>query len=197
MVELLGVARDISDRKKAEELLMCERDLTVALSNVGDLDAALRLCLDAAIEVSGTDSGGVYLFNEQDGAIDLACHRGLSPEFVKTVLYYGQDSANAKLVLEGKPIYLRYQDLKVPFQKAELEEGLLALAVIPIMHTGKVIACINVASHTTGEVSPQGQNALETVAAQIGSAIGRLKAEEKLRKSEEKYRNLFNNAQVG
>ena len=197
MVELLGVARDISERKRAEKLLVNERDLAVALSDVRDFDTALRLCLDTAIKVSGTDSGGVYLVDDQTDAIDLACHQDLSPEFVESVSGYGEGTTQLKLVLEGKPIYLQYQDLKVPFQKAELEEGLLAMAVIPIMHIGKVIACINVASHTNTEMSTQGRNALETVAAQIGGAIGRLRAENDLRESEEQYRNLVENNPYG
>lgn len=62
--------------------------------------------------------------------------------------------------------------------------GLRAFAVLPVRHNNQVIGCINLASNTLDEVPLFCRLALETISAQMGSAIVRLRAEEALRKRE-------------
>ncbi|MCJ7509480.1 MAG: PAS domain S-box protein [Dehalococcoidia bacterium] len=181
---------DITERKRAENLSRTQRDLGLALAATSGLEETLRLCFEAAIRVSGMDCGGVYLVDETSAELELAFHRGLSSGFVKSVSHYDADSANACLVMAGKPIYGRHQELGVPLDQAETQEGLRAIAVIPVPHDNRIIGCLNIASHTLHEVPDYARAALETVATQIGNAISRSKMEEALRESEEKYRKL-------
>ena len=46
------------------------------------------MCLEAAIKVSEMDAGGIYLVDEDTGALNLFCHKNLSENFVKTVSHY-------------------------------------------------------------------------------------------------------------
>ena len=55
-------------------------------------------------------------------------------------------------------------------------------------------AHLNVASHTLDDVPDFARTALETIATQIGSAITHSRAEEALRESEEKFRNIVEQA---
>jgi PAS domain S-box-containing protein len=80
---------------------------------------------------------------------------------------------------------------------AEGREGLRAIAILPILHGRQVIGCLHVASRTLPEVPAYARLALETIAGQSSGAIVRLRAEQALRQSEEKFRSLFNNALVG
>ena len=66
-----------------------------------------------------------------------------------------------------------------------LKEGLRSVAIIPVIHQDRVIACINVASHQYEEVPATARAALETLAAQVGSAIARVQAEEALRRAKD------------
>ena len=66
-----------------------------------------------------------------------------------------------------------------------LKEGLRSVAIIPVIHQDRVIACINVASHQIEEVPATARAALETLAAQVGSAIARVQAEEALRRAKD------------
>jgi len=50
----IGIIRDITERKKAEDVIRAQRDLGVSLCHARGLDEGLRLCLEAAIKVSGT-----------------------------------------------------------------------------------------------------------------------------------------------
>ena len=63
--------------RPAEDLTLIQRDLAVALGAAVDIDKALHLCLETAIEVAGMDCGGIYLFDGMSDSLDLVCHKGL------------------------------------------------------------------------------------------------------------------------
>jgi PAS domain S-box-containing protein len=193
----LGAARDITERKQAEEQLRAEHDLVIALASTVALRDGLNLCLANALHISGMDSGGIYLVNEKTGDLDMACSSGLSDEFVKEVSYIRADSDSAHLVLAGRPIYTQHMQLGVPFTGARAKERLRALAVIPILSKNRVIACFNIASHTHEIVPEESKTILESIAALIGNGIARFVAEEATRASEERYRMLFEGASEG
>ena len=48
---------EVADRKRIEDLIRIQRDLSVYLSAAAGLEEGLRLCLDAALDVSGMDCG--------------------------------------------------------------------------------------------------------------------------------------------
>ncbi len=151
---------------------------------------ALEHCLDAAFLLSDADAGGIYLVNAETGAVELACFRGLSSEFVARSSFYEADSPNAKLIHGGKPVYGTHSDLVENIDSVRSDEGLLAIGVVPVNYQDRPVAAINVASHSHSVIPSAARDGLENLAAQIGSAIARFRAEEALRKSEEKYRLL-------
>ncbi len=174
-----------------------QRDLSIALNSVENLNDGLGLCLEAALKASGMDCGAVYLFNETSGTLDMIYHDGLPYDFVKESTHYDSDSDNAKLMLAGEPVYTQHQKLGISLSEVERQENLYAIAVLPISHHNHVIGCLNIASHSLEKVPFTSRNALEAIAAQIGGAILRLQAEAELRESEEKYRTMLENIEDG
>ncbi|MFC1891570.1 PAS domain S-box protein [Thermodesulfobacteriota bacterium] len=187
----------LSVQVQNENLLNIQRDLSVELSALNNLDEGLKLCLDSAIKAAEMDSGGIYLRNKFSGAFELIHHKGLSVDFVKAVSYFASDSSQAKLVMQGRPVYTQHQKTGTSVSKTKNLDNLYAFAVLPLRHTDQVIGCMNVASHSYDKVPFSSRNSLEVIAAQIGSSIVRLQAEEALRESEEKYKELYNEAPVG
>jgi PAS domain S-box-containing protein len=185
---------DITERKQMENLLSIQRDLATALNATPLLDEGLHLCLEAALQVSEMECGGVYLVDDTSGALHLAFHQGLSAGFVKEISHFDADSTHAQMIMAGTPIYTQHKDLNVSRDEIRRKEGLRAIAIVPICHQDCVIACVNIASSTFDEVPAAARRALEAIAAQIGSAISRLKAEKYLQESEERYRDLVKNA---
>lgn len=186
----LATLEDITDRKQAEVLLRAQRDLAESLSAVSDLPRALESCLDTAMAVSGMDCGGVYLVDD-DGSADLTVHRGLSDAFVKAASHYDAESPEGRIIHAGKALYSPQDELSIDQCIIRQEEKLTAVAILPLVHEGQPIACLNVASHVLNTVPYSSRHSLEAVAAQIATALLRLKAEQALRRSEAELRGLF------
>ena len=176
---------EIEERRRTEAIIRLQRDLALTLSGKVELLETLRLCVETAISISGLDSGGVYVVDPASGDLDLAYHQGLSPEFARQVAYYQADDLNTYLVMAGKPLYARLEELPGLMDEDGLQEGLRAVAIIPVIHQDRVIASINVASHQHEEVPATTRAALETLAAQVGSAIARVQAEEALHRAKD------------
>ncbi len=114
MIGGIVVSRDISERVESERFLRIQRDLALRLAQATSLEDVLSLSLEAVLEATGFDGGGVYLVNEETGGLDLACSRGLSDAFVAEVYSFPADSPNARLVMAGKPIYGSTRDIELP-----------------------------------------------------------------------------------
>ncbi|RLC47968.1 MAG: hypothetical protein DRH57_03050 [Candidatus Cloacimonadota bacterium] len=189
--------REITDSKRAKDLIVAQRDLGLAIGRSVGLEETLRLCVDTAIRISGMDCGGIYLIDKDSGSIDIAFHKGLPNDFINSASHYDADSDTARLIMAGKPIYSRHHKLGVKLNETHTSENLRAIAIIPIHHEHKVIACLNIASHTLDQVPIFARNALETISSQIGSAIATAKAKKALKESEQRYRTLVETMDEG
>ena len=188
---VFGVIQDITERKRQDRILKTQLDLGLALQSIRGLNNTLETCLKGAIEISGMDAGGIYLVNGSDDSVDLIVSRNLGDEFVKNTSHYPEGSVNSRMVMAGKPIYQLYSKTGVAHTPALEREGLKASAIIPILYNGRVIACLNISSHSADQIPANARIALETIATQIGTAIGRIRADEALAESEERYRNII------
>jgi PAS domain S-box-containing protein len=194
---VLNFVMDITERRNAEESARVQSELCSALSGPLTLSEGIRLCLDAAAALSGLDAGGAYLLNGDTGALELAGHFGLSEEFVRQASRYEAAAPETIAVLAGTPLYSRYEDLSGSADGANEREGLRALAVVPIKHEGRVVGCLNMASHTTDELPAETQRALEAVSARVGGAIAAKRAEQDVRENRRFLQSVFDSISDG
>lgn len=174
---IVGAWWDIGARKDAERLLALQRDLLLALRQTETPEAAMRAILDAALSLPGVDCGGVYDVDPADGLLTLAVHAGVSAEYAATVRSYGRDAYCGAIAHAGRPRYSfdRTDPLELlPYVRAE---GLRALAVIPILHDGQLVACFNLGSRQADSIPAATCRALETLALQLGETLLRVRGE--------------------
>gem|GEM_PF-3066378 len=186
-----GFLTDVTERKKDEALHLLLQELMTDLGSISDLTEALNLILQAVCQIEPADCGGIYLVDEQSGEVNLAAHFNLPGQFVKAASHYTPDTPNARLVMAGKPVYGQYAELRVNSTNRELEEDLKALAVIPVMLDGRAVAALNIASHRQNDFSEKQRAAFELLAAQLGAALRRLRAEQVARDHQKNLQMLF------
>ncbi len=198
--------REMAERERAEKWLSIQRDLSTALSVTSDLRAALDQILNILLPMPEIDSGGIYLVQDADspmpGELVLAVHQGLSAPFVDKVRSYPAESPQARLVTNGKPLYGLTDELFKSDDLIHQQEGLRTLAVVPVWYEDadgqkKVVASLNLASHTLDEMPSDVQSVLEAIATQIGGAMRRIKAEELLRRERDMVSRITETSPVG
>jgi len=188
--EVVGFGIDVTQQRRAEQLMRAQRDLGIALSAETNLTRALETCLDAALRVSEMDCGGIYLVNEQREA-ELAVQSGLPDEFVESQAHFDDDELRRQLIQEGDPVYLSTHEMAESVRDFIASAEFSVVAILPVRHEGRTIACLNTASYESETITPASQDALEGIAAQIGTAIARIRAEEKLREEREFLRQVM------
>jgi PAS domain S-box-containing protein len=181
----------VAERKKTQEEMRVQRDLAISLNGIESMDEALSLCLDTAITVSGMDSGGIYLVDPLAEGFKLVCARGLNDDFVKLVSYHSAAGSGWDLVMGGKSLFGRYCDIDTASDGARGKEGLKGIGAVPIIHGGKTVACLSITSHVFEEIPVNARNAVEAIAAVLGTFIAHISGREELIESEERYRTLF------
>jgi PAS domain S-box-containing protein len=156
------------------------------------LQEALGASLDAALELPELDCGGIYLVDAPSG-VKLAVHQGVSPTFIEAVTDFDNDSSEARIVREGKPVYASLQTLPTEIYSACEREGLKSVGFVPICHEGRAIGCLNVASRHLDEVPESVRAGLETTVSYAGVAVARIQADQSRLKSEARFRALVEN----
>jgi len=161
-----------ADLVRAEKAVKAQRDLAVSALSAHSIEQSLDLVLDAVIEATGLDCGGIYIFDVRDSSLDLACHRGLSDEFVELTRHYDKHSDNVALVLAARPVYVDREGIPVDADDLE-REGLKGMAVVPLAFGGEVIGCLNVSSRSLEQIPQDVRNIIESLSAEASQAIQR------------------------
>lgn len=164
-------------------------ELVRSLGETSDLKRAFDLLLDAVLSLDGVDCGGVYLVSE--GSIDLISTVGLSDRFVDLVSHYEPGDPSYEIAMSGHTTYASYDDL-LSRDAAKCEEGLMAIAVLPIEYDGSVVACLNIASKTVDDFDSRIKVWIENVASQVGGILKRIDAERRLRQWETESERVLN-----
>ena len=188
------LALDITERKRSQDFLCIQRDLSLSLNTTGDLKEALDSALQSVLAVTGIDACAVFLADE-DGLLGLEAQRNLSPRFAEAVSRSGHNSSpcdgpagNEALAAPARSFLSESVG-----EETMTHEGVLGIALIPLRHKSLLIGTVLVISKTVQEITKEAMARLELLAAQIGGAIGRIRAEGALSERERSFKTLLGN----
>ncbi len=194
---VIATARDITSLENTDKIMEIERDVALAISSSQDLVKALDSVLEIVTSLDGIDCGLVYMVDEKTGGIELVSSSGLSCDFVNMATHLDMNTPQADLITQGKPIYINQSESVPELGRLRGDEGLRAIAVIPVVFEGKVVGGFNLSSRSFREMPEYIKYALETVAAQIGNAMERFRIYRILNESEKKYRQFYQSSLDG
>ena len=175
---LEGAIEDLTVLKRTLELADAQRYLGDRLATACNLSQALRPCLETAIRLAEMDSGEIFLVGDCPPAPAVAGYTGCMDD----------SQASGGPEGSGEPVCT----IPAPGCQTSLaDQTVLARATVPILHEDRCIGWLVTSSHASREIPDFSRAALETIAAQISSAIARIQAQEALAASQRQLRALF------
>ncbi len=190
------------ERERRIQLAALNQTSSVASQSL-ELSQVLNGSIDSVIDVMKVDAAMVFLVDEKTGELTLAAHRGVSAEFVRGVggLKLGE-GLNGRVAETGESLYVEdaSQDPSLT-RMAVREEGIRSQLIVPLKSKGKVMGTLCVAARSQRPVLPEELGLVTAIGNQIGVAVENARlyqqqqeVAEELRASEERYRELFENA---
>lgn len=178
-------------------LLGVQRDLAVALVTCDDPRDCLRVLLDQTLRLPDFDCGGTYFLDEASGTLRLTAHRGLSAAFVVKTAIYRDDTPQSERVQSQTLFYGASDGLHPAIAATLREEGLLAIAVMPLVFDGRLMGSLNLATHRSAEIPAGARIALESIAALVHNAFGAIVARQQRLRTERQFGLAVEGASLG
>jgi PAS domain S-box-containing protein len=192
--EVIGaskIARDISARKRAEEALTKRAEeqaalyeFTDRLFRAGSAEDVYQAALDAIVRALGCDRASILLFDDA-GVMRFVAWRGLSEGYRRAVEGH---SPWTRDIRNPEPITIDdigTADLEAPLKATIMEEGIAALAFIPLAARGELIGKFMTYYRAPHAFVAREMELAVTIARQLGFGLERLRAEDERRKAEE------------
>jgi PAS domain S-box-containing protein len=203
VIGLIGVARDITERKCAERQNTALSTLSHRLSSATTPKAAAEIIMNTASNLIGWDAGYVDLYAPAGDKTNLVLLMDTidgkrvtvdPPDSIvdPTPLMQLVTKEGAKLVNVNDDVVT---GIGVPFGDTERRSA--SKMYVPIRSGGKTLGVLSIQSYRPQAYSEQDLKLLQTLADRCGDALQRIEITEALREAEANYRGIFENATEG
>jgi signal transduction histidine kinase len=151
-------------------------EITRAVNSTLDLDTVLATIVAKAVQISQTEAGAIYVFDEDRKEFLLHTTYGMSSGFIEaiTTQHIGaNETAVGQAAVRREPVQIAdLRDLPPsPVQKAILAAGYRALLVMPLLRPDRIVGALVVRRRAPGLFAKSTLDLLQTFAAQSVLAI--------------------------
>jgi signal transduction histidine kinase len=174
---LLGELRQRTDELwRSVGELKALGEVSQAVNSTLDLETVLATIVTKAVQLSGTDAGAIYVFDERQREFYLRSTYGMNQELIAALRKGsgGLDDPNlARAIAQGDPIQVAdlQDDAQSPLNEIILRAGFRARLVAPLIHGGEVVGMLVVRRRTPGAFAANTVDLMRTFAAQSVLAI--------------------------
>ncbi|MEE9546783.1 MAG: GAF domain-containing protein, partial [Hyphomicrobium sp.] len=150
-------------------------EISQEVSSTLDLQRVLDMIVGHAVELSRTDTGAIYTFDEVSKTFHLQAAYRMSADFIEAVRQarIGKgETAVGKAAAKREPVQIPdiQHEPTYPLAKAMQRAGLRALLAIPLLHKDEIVGALVVRRKSPGRFEDT-ITLLETFAAQSALAI--------------------------
>ena len=186
--EVQARTRELS---QSVEELRALGEVSQAVNSTLDLQTVLDTIVAKATQISGTEAGAIYVFDEQRKEFQLSATFGMSENMIAAVRNMHAEISEAVGLLTETHEPSQQADLRdlpsTPVNDIILRAGYRARLVLPLMRSGDVIGALVVRRKAPGEFPANTIELLKTFAAQSALTIQNARL---FREIEEKGREL-------
>src|SRR5262249_45000829 len=167
-------------------------DVTQAVNSTLDLETVLSTIVAKAVQLSGTEAGTIYVFNEENQKFELRSTYGMDDALIATIkerhIRIGGDRVVAQAAAKRAPVQIP-DALNAPSEDFEflVRAGFRALLIVPLLAPDQIVGALVVRRKQPGEFPKSTIDLLETFADQSVLAIQNARL---FREIEEKGREL-------
>ena len=199
---LVGVARDISDRKRAEKRAAAFSLLGYRLSAAVSPRQAAEIIMEGAADLLGWDAGCVHLRSTAEDklvpllAIDTIAGQRMPVQAKDLAIEPG--SLLGLVMKEGALINTQdgIGETAIPLA-SERHRASASSMYVPIHAEGAAIGILSVQSYASKAYSQNDLALLQSLGEHCGEALQRIKITDALREAEASFRSIFENATEG
>jgi len=151
-------------------------EVSRAVNSTIDLQTVLSTIIAKAVELSGTDAGTIYVFDEASQEFQLHASYGMDEDLIAAIkdrhIRLGETMVS-QAALERRPMQLAdaRQDTSSLVLEVVQRAGFRALLTVPLLAVDRIIGALVVRRKDPGEFPQSTINLLETFAAQSVLAI--------------------------
>jgi PAS domain S-box-containing protein len=178
-----GIGTDVTDRRRAEaeiqarvEELRALGEVSQAVNSTIDLQTVLSTIVAKAVQLSGTEAGTIYVFDEANQEFQLHASYGMDDALIGAVK--GQhiqmgETVVSQAVLQRMPVQLPdvQNDPSSLVLEVVVRAGFRALLTVPLLGADRIIGALVVRRKQPGEFPRNTIDLLQTFAAQSVLAI--------------------------
>lgn len=207
-VGIQGISRDISERKKAQEMIRKNEQRLESLLRISQYQAKseqdlLDYALEEAIQLTDSRIGYIYFYNDEEKKFYLNTWskdvmKECSVAGAQNVYELDKTGIWGEAVRQARPIIVNDFEAPHPLKKG-YPEGHVRLSkymTVPVFNNGRIIAVAGVANKAT-DYDEADVRQLTLLMHSVWRITEQKKSEMALHQAEEKYRNIVENAQEG
>src|SRR5260221_6058231 len=186
-----GVGKDITERKRAEQLQALEHAVSRSLADADSVTAAVQAAVRAICETEGWECGRYFRWDDKSGTLRFADAWGISDDAVQQFLAKSRELSYAPGVgLAGK-VWQSRQPLWATDITQDARAGQAALArgagirgtfVFPVISEGNAIGVLAFNSREVREPEDRLMEAISVIGSQLGQFLQRKQRDEELRR---------------
>jgi signal transduction histidine kinase len=150
-------------------------EVSQAVNSTLDVETVLNTIVTKAVQLSGTDAGAIYVFDEAEKQFRLRSTYGMSDEMIAGIKEHRIGVGDALEQAAGRRALVQMADLRnepsLPVNELILKAGYRALLVVPLLGPDETVGALVVRRKQPGEFPKQTTDLLQTFAAQSVLAI--------------------------
>jgi len=166
-------------------------EVSQAVNSTLDLETMLNTIVTKAVQLSGTEAGAIYVFDEARKEFRLRSTYGMTDEMIAAIKEHRVGVGDALEQAAGQRALVQIADLRdqpaSPVHDLILKAGYRALLVVPLVAPDETVGALVVRRKLPGEFPKQTTDLLQTFAAQSVLAIQNARL---FREIEDKSRQL-------
>ena len=161
------------------------RRIGEAMGSLFDLEEMLKAVAGVAVQVTGTDSSQVYLFNDAHDILVLRAVTDGSGEVIGKLRLKVGEGLTGWVAQHKEPVMLghdAHHDARFKFVPELQEDKYQSILSVPLIYRGEVLGVINVRTEKAHEYTQTQVRLLQSIASQISGAVENSRQYRKLEK---------------